>query len=186
LTSSGPLGYCASTGVPGNPYDTAIAGIHAFKISSGSNDLASGNIAFSLGHYYSVFVYDTVLNNSVKTLVLQDDVGATYSDTVSATRYLNLAPDSTLFDIILTNQVDTSSYGFVPFVGPSPVPGSLSPFQNNIIQGSYGVIAYVDSVHYIPLDSIIFVGGKTYTVFVTGFYNGTGAEALGIHLLQHN
>jgi hypothetical protein len=186
LTTSGQLGYGVTTGVPGDPYDTAIAGIHPFKISSGNNSFVDGNIGFGLNKYYSVFVYDTVSNNTLRTLVLQDGLISTAADTISATRYLNLSPDTTLFEIIMTNQVDTARLPFTPYIGPSPTPNFLAPFQNSIVRGSYGVLALVDSTNYIPLDSVNFTGGKCYTVYVTGFYNQTGANQLTIHLLQHN
>jgi hypothetical protein len=186
LTTSGQLGYCVTTGVPGQPYDTATAGVHPFRISSGTTNFADGNIAFGLNKYYSVFVYDTLSNNTLKTVVLQDGLISTAADTLCAARYLNLSPDTTLFEIVLTNQVDTVFLPFSPFIGSNPDPNSLDPFQTTLVQGSYGVLALVDSTNHIPLDSVTFTGGKCYTIYVTGFYNQTGPAGLGIHLLQHN
>jgi len=188
FTTAGQLAYCTTTGVPGDLYDTAVAGIHSFSIAAGTNTYANGNISLGLGKYYSVFVYDTLSGGSFRTLVLQDGIGATSADTLSAYRFLNLSPDTNRIAIILTNQVDTTTlaYGLTPFIGPNPVPGGFSPFSYSLVQGSYGVVAYLDSAHYMPLDSVSFTGGKTYTIYITGFYYASGANALGIHLIQHN
>src|SRR5882724_1055762 len=87
LNSSSQLPYDSTTGVQGDPYLVAVAGIHNFKLSSGTVSYVDGNIAMQRDHYYSLFAYDSVANNNntLKTLILQDVLTAP-NDTLSSIR----------------------------------------------------------------------------------------------------
>jgi hypothetical protein len=192
--NGGPLGQDTSgvpldstTGIAGNHYLDAIAGIHTLKISSlANNTYVDGNTALGNGQYYSMFTYDTIPNGGLKVLILQDEFVAP-PDTSSIVRVLNLSPDTTLYDLILTNAVDTFSFPYIPYVGTSPNPGYLSPFGYYITQGSYGVVAYLDSLSPVKvLDSLNFTGGSIYSLYYTTGLVGTNPDSLTIHLLQHN
>jgi Domain of unknown function (DUF4397) len=194
--NNGPLGqdtsgvpFDSTTGVPGDHYLTAVAGIHSLQIHSGLTTYINGNTALSNNTYYSMFAYDTAPTSGVKVLILQDEFSLP-PDTAALVRFLNLSPDTTNYALLFTNAVDTFYFGFVPFVGPRPSTGNLSPFSHPpITQGSYGVIAYIDSVSQSAsqkkLDSVTIFGGKMYSIYTTGLI-GAPIDSLSVHLLQHN
>jgi hypothetical protein len=194
LNTSGPIAFPNSTGSPGKPYDTAIAGVHPVMFVSGDTTFLSGHVNLGLAQYYSLFLYGSYLPDSpLRAVILKDILGVPPADTLSSMRYLNFSQDTTLFELLFTNSVDTFSFPFTAWVGPNPNPSSLSMFNTNYTRylnyypgGSYGIIAIRDSVHYQSLDSVMILPGKSYTLYATGRYADSGIHKLTVHTLQHD
>jgi Domain of unknown function (DUF4397) len=190
-----------TTGFPGNPYIPVIAGIHNFRVTTDRiNYLVDGNIALQTNQEYSVFLYDTIFTGKIHTLILQDQIPI-LPDTISGFRFLNLSPSADTLYYVLTKKnhitsgtidtitVDTIRLGFIPYIGPNPVPSSYSGFSR-IKSGGYIFNTASDTSNvifdFVPIDSIYFAGGKSYTAYSTGFQNGSGSDTLKTRLLQHN
>jgi hypothetical protein len=186
LNTGGSIPFGATTGFPGDPYDTAIAGVHSIKVSSGDTSYLTGYIDMGLYQNYSIFIYDTLsASGKLEALILKDGFVVPPKDTLAASRFLNFSPD-TLLLVEFTNVVDTVRWGGIPYVGPNPNPAGLSKFQNLLPRGSYGVTVWQDSTHFVNLDSVSILQGKCYSIYMTGLFGGSGSNALGIHSIQHN
>ena len=190
-----------TTGFAGNPYLPVIAGIHNLRVTADRiNYLADGNIALQINQKYSVFLYDTVFAGKIHTLILQDQVPV-LPDTISGFRFLNLSPSADTLYYVLTKKnhivtqiidtitIDTIPLGFIPFIGPNPVPAAYSRFTS-IKSGGYIFNTASDTsgviFNFVPIDSIYLAGSKSYTVYSKGFQNGAGSDSLKTRLLQHN
>ncbi len=178
------LGFDSTTGITGNPYLNVISGIHNFKADSvsGKRVYINGNIGPQAGKYYSVFIYDTLSNDSLKALVLQDGLTPP-ADTMSYFRFLNFYVDTLELTPLLASPGDTIAFN-IPYVGANPNPSELSPFSL-IKAGLCQVFLFRDSTLLLH-DSIQLTGGKIYTIFTSGSPNGSGQTALGLKSIQHN
>lgn len=190
LTPNAPIFFDSTTGVLGNHYQPVISGIRNFKvISMGTNPIAylNGNIGLQSGLHYSVFLYDTISNNSAQAVILQDNL-IPPPDTMASFRFLNLVPFRDTLYYMMTNAKDTIRLGFSTYIGPEVLPNNLSSFNNHIHVGTYGFGFLIDSVNISTIDSISFFGGKIYTVFTRtkGLFSGTGQDSLFTGMVQHN
>jgi hypothetical protein len=190
-----PLPFDSTSGIPGNPYDTATAGILDLVVYAGGNRLLGGNAAFQQGTRYSLFVFDTLnqsLNpSSIGVIVFQDfqgdNIGTYY-------RYLNFTPGYTL-GLLLTNLIDTFTIGPVGFVGYNPLPTAYNFSALNYRSGNYGVRAFYDSANYnadssniqLLTDSLLLDSTKVYNIFLQGFFHDTtGPYKLNLRSVRLN
>jgi len=183
LNTLGQLAFDSTTGIPGDPYLTAIAGIHNLQLSSGSQIFVDGSIALQRTHHYSLFVYDSLVNNdSLKRLILEDRLTAPV-DTISLVRFLNFCDTS--FYVVMLNSIDTiSTIPQLKKIQPSSDPTSF--LYSSIRSGTYQIYAAKDTTMAFNLDSLSVSGGKIYTVFITGNTQSTDPKALRRGLIQHN
>jgi len=182
LNTSGQLFFDSTTGVPGDPYLTAIAGIHNLKLSSGSQSFVDGSIALQRTHHYSLFAYDSLVNgDSLRRLILEDQLSAPV-DTISLVRFLNFCDTS--FYLGLVNATDTVALTYLRKIQSNTDPTTL--LYSRIKSGAYQIITAKDSVLPFFLDSLSVTGGKIYTVFITGNTESTNPKALRRGLIQHN
>jgi len=180
LNTSGSLSFGSTTGAPGNPYLTAIAGVHSIKLTSGSQILLDGNTALQVNNHYSMFVYDSAGTSSLNTLILQDPLTLP-PDTVSLVRFLNFT--DTTFYLTMTNAIDT----FVLLnqnVRPNASPSSFT--FNYVKPGAYQVRAVIDSVDYFNLDSLSFSGSTMYSVYMLQLPNFMSTDSLYSGVIRHN
>ncbi|MBS1599223.1 MAG: DUF4397 domain-containing protein [Bacteroidetes bacterium] len=180
------IAYDSTTGVDGNPYLTAIAGIHNFKIASSTaastdSPYVNGNIALQRTHYYSLFAYDSVANNNktLKTLILQDVLN-TPRDTLSSIRFLNFC-DTSLY-VVLTNATDTA---VIPTrnVLSNSVPSS---FTFSTIKSNSYQFQLVKDATVFTLDSLSVTGGKIYNLYITGSTTSPVSNPLGWRSIRLN
>ncbi len=178
------LAYNQTTGTPGKPYIQATAGVSQLEVTEGMQTVLKGNTAFQQGLYYSLFVYDTLRNDSLKLFILQDNLQIR-TDTFTYVRFINFAPGSFL-NLMLTNNHDTVNSGFMPYAGNKLNPTDY--FYQTMRIGSYGVRAFRDTLYAnsVPLDSLQIDSTKIYTVFLQGFPDSTGADSLMVKSIQHN
>jgi hypothetical protein len=173
------LGYGQTTGTAGNPYVQATAGVRLMKIIAGTQTLNQGNTAFQQGYHYSLFVYDSLQNDSVKLFILQDNQAAR-TDTFTYVRFINFSP-GTYLNLVLTNQQDTIVTGFLPYAG-NKQNTNFYPYRTVHI-GYYGVRAFVDTLYSnsFALDSFQIDFTKIYT----GYLEGKG-DSIRLKSIQYN
>jgi len=181
LNTAGQLPYDSTTGAPGNPYLIAVAGIHNFQLTSGSQPFVNGSIALLQLHHYSLFIYDSINNNTLKTLIVEDVLNNP-SDTLSFVRVLNFSDTS--LSISMTNATDTVRPVFARNITTSTNPTSFG--YSHIKQGSYHINAAVDANTVLDLDSLSVSGGKIYTVFIKGPARSTSSNLLSKGIILHN
>jgi hypothetical protein len=184
---SEPLSFGATSGLPGNPYDTAVSRISEMQLLQGSTPVLSGNSAFQQGGHYSIFAYDTLDNTTLSMLILQD-VPVQGRDTTSNFRFLNFSPSSQIgvlfiyvqdkifHDTIHIYIRDTVNIPASKFVGYNPSPAAY-PFKYYAHIGTNQVIAYVDSVKPRPdssnwrrLGTVQFDSTKFYNIYLQGYF----------------
>jgi hypothetical protein len=174
-----PIEFGQTSGIPGNPYDTAVSRINLMQVKQGAETLLSGNAAFQQGANYSIFVYDSTLDKkSVGLIILQDNYPVR-TDTFTYVRYMNFSPGTSL-GLFLSNAKDTlRQFGPRAFVGDNPNPSSYLFTQVHI--GKYGAIAYSnDSTAWI-VDSLTISPSTNYNVYLQGFADDTTS---GVNKLQ--
>ncbi|MDP4131009.1 MAG: DUF4397 domain-containing protein [Bacteroidota bacterium] len=178
------LAFDQTTGTPGNPYVQATAGVRVLTVKEGTQTVLEGNTAFQQGLHYSLFVYDTLKNDSLRMFILQDNLQIR-TDTFTYVRFINFAPGSYL-NLLLTSKRDTVATGFLPYAGDKLNP-SFYLFRRLHI-GRYAARAFVDTLfsNSIPLDSLYIDSTKIYTVFFQGFPDSTGAYSLKLKSIRHN
>lgn len=173
--------YDSTTGVDGNPYLVAIAGIHNFKLSYDTHAYVDGNIAMQRDHYYSLFAYDSVTtnSNSLTTLILQDVLN-TPNDTLSSIRFLNFT-DTTVY-VTMTNAEDTTVL-LVRNIVSNSSPGSIN--FSTVKAGDYHLVITKDTINF-DLDSISAAGTKIYTVYIKGSTVSTDPAPLSKGIIRLN
>lgn len=178
------LAYNQTTDNGGSPYLKATAGVRELQVKEGSQTVLQGNTAFQQGLYYSLFVYDTLKNDSLKMFILQDNLQIR-TDSFTYVRFINFSPDSYL-NVVLTSKRDTVATGFQQYAGNKLNPSYYS-FRNLHI-GSYAARAFRDTVYAnsIPLDSLQVDSTKIYTIFLQGFADSAGRNGLMLKSIQHN
>ena len=97
-------------GVTGNSaaiYLSAHAGTRQLRLSNASTTLFDKNYTFDAGKLYSVFLYDSIRNNTAGVFILPDDT--TSIDTLGRLRFLHLLPgrDTISMSAVSTFRADT-------------------------------------------------------------------------------
>ncbi|MFI5155907.1 MAG: DUF4397 domain-containing protein [Chitinophagales bacterium] len=182
ITSSSKIAYGNTSGGPGNPYLSAVAGVNNFQATpDGSTFYVNGNLSLLTNAYYSVFVYDTLKAGQLKTLVLQDNLNPPDSP-YAGLRLLNFSFDSV--SLILVNGADTIVAANIPYADSIQNPGAASIFTN-IASGSYQIF-FLEGTTPIALDSMEFNIGKIYTLFSEGNLSTPSTAPPVLKLIQHN
>jgi hypothetical protein len=182
-----PVSFGYTSGMPGNPYDTATSRISEMQLVQGTDILLHGNSAFQQGSYYSIFAYDTLDIQTIGILILQNDLFSK-SDTTVTARFLNFSPsskigimliyahDSTIHDTIHIVVRDTIKIGPSFFVGYNPNPAAY-PFSYFPHVGTNQVFAYIDSAsprsdssNFRRLGTLQFESTKSYNLYLQNFF----------------
>ncbi|HCL84512.1 MAG TPA: hypothetical protein DIC22_11085 [Chitinophagaceae bacterium] len=173
-----PLSFGQTSGNPGNPYDTATAGIRDLALYENSVKLINGYAAFQQGVHYSLFAYDSLDHQSLSLIILPDNQGVSMStDTITYFRYLNFSPGTSL-GLLLTNAKGTITISASRFVGYAPQPANY--LFNSIPIGNYGVYVFNDSANFTvsgpnikPVDSLFLNSAVNYNIYLQGFYDSS-------------
>jgi hypothetical protein len=184
ILGGNPIAYDQTSGTPGSPYVEATAGVRQLQVTEGDKTVLSGNTAFQQGVHYSVFIYDTLTNDSLKMFILQDNLQSRV-DTFTYVRFINFSP-GTYFNLVLTSKRDTVATGFQEYAGNKLNP-SFYAFRLLHI-GNYAARVFQDTLfaNSVPLDSIRIDSTKIYTLFLQGFPGSVGAEGLMLKSIRHN
>jgi hypothetical protein len=151
-----PIAFGQNSGTAGNAYyDTATSRINNMFLYSGSfpdtTTLLHGNSAFQQGGHYSIFVYDSLNQQSINLIIFQDNP-VFVSDTVTNIRYVNFSPGPVAWGLKLINTrhdsipQDTIVIPGNNYIGYNPNP-SLTPNYSfiSVLIGNYNVFAFTDS-----------------------------------------
>jgi hypothetical protein len=180
------LSFGETTGYPGNPYDTTISQVSSMNIFLAQDTSAniSGNAAFRQGAYYSIFFFDSLDNNSVSLIILQDNPSFR-NDTFTNYRFMNFSPGDSTWGLKLINNRKDNPYAadtvVIPasvFVGFNNIP-SAYPFSL-IRSGNYSAFAFTgsqnptsDTTHFVSLGNIQIDSLVNYYIYLQGFYGVT-------------
>jgi hypothetical protein len=165
--------------IAGKQYNVKFAAVNTI------NPLAETTINLDAGRQYSIFAYDTLLNNKIKIFSLQDDLSAPAAGKAKV-RFIHLSPgtNSPNVDILANNTV----------VFPN------RSFADNVKDGSKANFVAMDAGTYTldvklagsSLPSILTVpgvsieAGKVYTIVAKGRVDGSGETALATQLIVNN
>jgi len=179
----GPLSLGQTSGIPGNPYDTATPGIQDLNIflQQDLSSLLNGNAAFQAGNHFSMFFYDSLTSN--RLIIFQDNPIAG-TDSSSPIRYLNFSPGTNM-GLLLTNAKDTVKIGPGEWIGYNPQPASYGFIL--VPTGSFGVYAFMDSTYLKAIDSLRIDSAKVYNIFLQGFKDSNlGTDSLKLQSVRLN
>jgi hypothetical protein len=178
------LDYNEISGTPENPYVEATAGVRLLQITGISDTILQGNTAFQQGLHYSVFLYDTLKNDSLKMFILQDNLQL-YRDTITYVRFMNFSPGPAL-NVVLAGKYDTIATGFQEFAG-NRLKTSFYTYKLMPI-GLYEARAWRDTVaaHSISLGNIQIDSLKNYSLFLQGYADSSGEYGLKLKSIRQN
>lgn len=160
-------------------YLPVLAGTHDIKISvdTGKTFLAQIPHQAETGKIHSFFVFDTVTNNALKVLRLDDDL------TLPATgnahiRALHLAPRTGAVDVTFTRGTDSVTFSNLTYAGTgTPNVTELSRFRP-VPAGSYTVKVKNAGTQTVVLQAAATIAtGRIYTFYARG---GARNQALSV------
>jgi hypothetical protein len=182
---STPLAFGQSSGTGSNPYDTTTAGVQELQLFVPPSTVPplAGNTALQQQSYYSIFVYDSLDQASLKLIVFQNSAGSR-TDTFTYIRYLNFSPGTTIglkvvyprdtTGYIKASAQDTVNIPLSPFVGYNPNPADY--YFSTVHIGTNNIYAFVDSSNpRIDSSNFRFLGPMqfdstlNYNVYLQGF-----------------
>jgi hypothetical protein len=154
---SSPIAFGQNSGSLGHAYyDTAISRINFMTLYKGripdSTTLLQGNSAFQQGGRYSIFVYDSLNQQSINLIIFQDNP-IFQNDSVTDLRFLNFSPGPVAWGLKLINTrnlhlpQDTVIIPAGYFVGYNPNPDISNYNFMSVLIGNYNVFAYMDSTN---------------------------------------
>ena len=163
----------------------------ALKFSlDGSKVVVDGKFTLADKGNYSLFLYDTLLNNKIKALLLNHNLGAPGKGKTSV-RFLHLSPNAATVDIDLFKNKDKDSLRWVnntAYVGDKPDVKTLSAFQA-VASGDYHVKIKTKTgtkvTTILDIPSVKLVEGKVVTLYLGGLTNGTATTKMALQTWQH-
>lgn len=159
------------------------AGIHNFKLVSGTDPVFDNSLFLDPGKSYSVFFYDTLKNNKVKTIILTDELVVV--DTIAKARFLQFIPRSDSLTLILKR--DTLIIAIRDaYMGNKPNASSESDFFENLPPGNYQLQLQSNSSVLFQQASFVVLPGKLYSFIARGVVNGSGDYKERVTVVQHN
>jgi hypothetical protein len=197
------------TGVPGDPYDTTTSRVNFMRLvlAKDTSTLLQGNSAFQQQTRYSIFAFDSTVNQQPLSLIIFQDNLPIRLDTIVNLRYLNFSPGPIPWGLKLINTrndvpyyADTVLIGASYFVGYNPSPTSYGYYQVRI--GKYQVFAYtdstnphvtqgpprvVDSSNFVNLGMLTIDSTRNYNIYIQGFYKqDTGVNRFQLKSVRLN
>lgn len=170
------------------PYgtDTGYAAINPgtfqfdFTPTGNTASLLTQSITFGSNIYYSLFVVDTV--GKLKMVAVEDNFNTVNADTAQV-RYFDFSPDAPFHTLTITNGTDSVQYAIRNFNDQT----STTTAFNNLKGGTYSVKLSTpgSSTPFKTFDNIALAGGKIYSFYLKGFYNGTGSQGLSLGIIKH-
>lgn len=155
-----------------------------FKVAPAgtANFLISSNIAILADTYYSLFLIDSL--KKIRFVSVRDRIITPGADS-AAVRFLQFSPNTPYMNAQLQNSTDTlifSGRSFNDQVSDT-TRSTFKPFK----AGTYTLSLYLmgSGTPFISFPNISLLSGKDYTVYLTGFFEGTGAQALDKAIIQH-
>jgi hypothetical protein len=193
------------TGIPGNPYDTTTARVNDMRLvlAKDTSKLLEGNSAFQQQTHYSIFAFDSSVQQQPISLIIFQDNLPIRVDTMVNIRYLNFSPGPIGWGLKLINTrndipynadtvlIGSSNIGFFNtgvsyFVGYNLSPTAYGYYQVRI--GNYQVFAFkdssnphvtqgppsiVDSSNFVSLGMLNIDSTINYNIYLQGFIDTT-------------
>lgn len=170
------------------PYgtDTGYAAINPgtfkfdFTATGSTTALLTQSITFGSNIYYSIFVVDTL--TKLKMVAVEDDFNTVTADSAQL-RYFDFSPDAPFHTVTITNGTDSIQYAIRSFNDQTTATTAFA----NLKSGTYSVKLSIpgSSTPFKTFDNIALTGGKIYTFYLKGLYNGTGSQSLGLGIIKH-
>jgi len=172
---------------PGNSgYKVVTSGSSNVRVteSIGGTEVLNGNVNLEGGGNYSLYIVDSA--NKRKATIVRDDLSAPSSGKAKV-RFFHLSPNAPAVDLALSGSGSTdinfTNRGFNDISTNT----SYSAFQEVDAAGLNVTIKLAGTssvIGVVPIPAL--TAGKIYTFFVKGFASGTGSQAFGIEVIQHN
>jgi hypothetical protein len=178
--STSPVAYGSASGytsIAPKQYNVKIAAVNTI------NPLAETTVNLNNGKNYSIFAYDTVLNNKAKIFSVEDDLSAPASGKAKV-RFIHLSPKTTAnsiaIDLAANNSVLFPNRTYADVVSD----GSKANFVS-IDAGTYTVEARLagSSIAILSVPGVVVEAGKIYTLVAKGIPGRGGANELGAQLI---
>ena len=154
----------------------------------GSKVITDGKYTLTEKESYSLFVYDTLLNNRVRALLLKDDRSSPAKGK-SNVRFLHLSPDAAAVDIDVFKGKDSLRLvSNTAYVGDKPDVKSLSVFKS-VAAGDYRVKVKTKvggkETTILDIPAVKLGDGNVATWYLSGLTKGTGTAKVGLQVSQH-
>lgn len=173
------LTYGTATMENGLPYLTLSSGTHNTRILSGSRTVRDNVYTYGAGRYYSLFLYDSLKNDTVKAALLEDAVSPV--DTLAQVRFINMIADASAVQIKFSK--DTTIAVSDTYLGSKP--SRSYPFST-LRPGSWKVSLERNSGVIVQPAAFDLQAGKLYSFVAKGVKSGTGVYVESLLLLKHN
>lgn len=172
------------------PYINIPSGYQQIAFGSyGSSDLFSiVNNKFQANNSYSFFITDSIHHGRVTTVLLEDHIATTDSNTCQI-RFLNLSPDAPPLDVWAYPNAGYNGYKI--FSNCAYVPNDYNSFINAesfsvIDAGPYYFEATLAGTSQVLLGGLLFIpGNNVVTIYAKGFINGTGRNAIDVGVIEY-
>ncbi len=166
--------------VPSGTYNLKVA-----APSGSSNYAIDANTTFEAGKYYSIFAIDSA--SKLKAAIVQDALSIPGTDSVRV-RFFQFSPDAPYLNAKLKNSVtlDSLLYSGRSF-NDQGNSGTLTEFKT-IKAGTYNLDLSTpgSGTPFKSFTNIVFTSGRSYTVYLKGFYGvTTGAQALDKGIVEN-
>ena len=158
-------------------YNVKVAGVNTI------NALAETSVNLNESRNYSIFVYDTLVNNKVKIFTLEDDLAAPASGKAKV-RFVHLSPNTGANKIA----VDIAANGTVLFANRSYADVTSDASKASFISvdaGTYTVEARLagSNAAILSVPGIVVEAGKIYTLVAKGILGRGGSNELAAQLI---
>ena len=164
-------------------YLRAYVGNRSFKVfnatTATTTPLISKDINFESGKYYTIFIADTA--SKMEIVTLRDSTRSAGRDSVRL-RFVNMSPDAPALDLYIKGN-------------PTPIATNIT-YKNTgnffslkaAANTEFEVRATGQNTLLATSDATNLVNGKIYTIWNSGYVNGSGAEGIRIRVtaFTHN
>ncbi len=164
-------------------YNEISPGIHMLKVSAGNSTYLEKNILLVKDSSYSLFFYDSLLNDRIKAMLIED---IKVPDTsLAKARFFHMVPgDDTLKALFIK---DTLQYPVgETYLGKKFSPEGSYPFNISFKPGTYRLDLIKENQSIFSRGAFNAEAGKIYSIIATGAKGGTGVYKESITILQHN
>lgn len=173
------LAYTKDTGyfyVPPALYNLKVA-------STGTtNYLIDANLTFQSGKFYSLFTIDSL--SKIKAVVVEDVLAVPGTDS-ALIRFFQFSPNTPYAYAEFKNTTDSLKYSTGRTFNDQSTNSSFASFTP-IKAGTYELkISPLDGSAVISFPGLVFANGRNYTIYLRGFKDGAGTQALGVGVIKN-
>lgn len=173
------LSYGAVTTQNGLAYLTPGSGTHTMRILAGSRIVRDNIYTFRAGRYYTLLLYDSLKNDTVKVALLQDRISPV--DTLAQVRFINMIADTGAVQIRFRK--DTTLAASDTYLGSK---SSRSYPFSTLRPGSWNISLEKNNAVIVQPAAFDLQAGKLYSFVAKGRRGGTGVYAESLLLMKHN